>query len=39
VVAESLGCGAMLTDDQQSTQGYLEFGEHAHSVRRGARRP
>jgi len=35
VVAERLGCSAVLADDEQSAQGYLRVGEHVHSVRRG----
>src|ERR1035437_272150 len=33
VVAKSLGCGAVLTDDEQSTQWQLGVGEHAYRVR------
>src|ERR1035437_7201296 len=35
MVAESLGGGAVLTDDEQSAYGYVDVGEHLYRVRRG----
>jgi hypothetical protein len=39
VIAESFGCGAVLTDDEQSAQANLGVGEHVYRVRRGDLQP